>query len=117
MITILIRLSVLAFLVLNSFYIMTIDAKVSQVAKALDITLKNNDITSYLRSLSTSMEKKLEHERAILQKALEQKGIDERNEILNQESSELNDKVRSKIVSQITESPGSYKNYFQNHVA
>ena len=63
------------------------------------------------------MEKKIEHERATLQKALEQKGIDERNEILNQESSELNDKVRSKIVSQITESPGSYKNYFQNHVA
>ena len=107
MITTLIRLSVLAFLIVNSFYIMTLDAKISQVAKALDITLKNNDITSYLRSLSTSMERKIEHERATLQKALEQKGIDERNEIFNQKSSELKDKVRSKIVSQITEGPGS----------
>jgi predicted Holliday junction resolvase-like endonuclease len=107
MITILIRLSVLAFLIVNSFYIMTLDTKISQVAKALDITLKNNDITSYLRSLSTSMERKIEHERATLQKALEQKGIDERNEILNQKSSELKDRVRSKIISQITEGPGS----------
>jgi predicted Holliday junction resolvase-like endonuclease len=107
MITILIRLSVLAFLIVNSFYIMTLDTKISQVAKALDITLKNNDITSYLRSLSTSMERKIEHERATLQKALEQKGIDERNEIFNQKSSELKDRVRSKIISQITEGPGS----------
>ena len=107
MITTLIRLSVLAFLIVNSFYIMTLDTKISQVAKALDITLKNNDITSYLRSLSTSMERKIEHERATLQKALEQKGIDERNEIFNQKSSELKDRVRSKIVSQITEGPGS----------
>ena len=107
MITTLIRLSVLAFLIVNSFYIMTLDTKISQVAKALDITLKNNDITSYLRSLSTSMERKIEHERATLQKALEQKGIDERNEIFNQKSSELQDKVRSKIFSQISERPGS----------
>ena len=107
MITTLIRLSVLAFLIVNSFYIMTLDTKISQVAKALDITLKNTDITSYLRSLSTSMERKIEHERATLQKALEQKGIDERNEIFNQKSSELKDRVRSKIVSQITEGPGS----------
>jgi predicted Holliday junction resolvase-like endonuclease len=107
MITTLIRLSVLAFLIVNSFYIMTLDTKISQVAKALDITLKNNDITSYLRSLSTSMERKIEHERATLQKALEQKGIDERNEIFNQKSSELKDRVRSKIISQITEGPGS----------
>ena len=107
MITILIRLSVLAFLIVNSFYIMTLDTKISQVAKALDITLKNPDITSYLRSLSTSMERKIEHERATLQKALEQKGIDERNEIFNQKSSELKDRVRSKIISQITEGPGS----------
>ena len=107
MITTLIRLSVLAFLIVNSFYIMTLDTKISQVAKALDITLKNNDITSYLRGLSTSMGRKIEHERATLQKALEQKGIDERNEILNQKSSELKDKVRSKIISQITESPES----------
>ena len=107
MITTLIRLSVLAFLIVNSFYIMTVDTKISQVAKALDITLKNNDITSYLRSLSTSMERKIEHERATLQKALEQKGIDERNEIFNQKSSELKDRVRSKIISQITEGPGS----------
>ena len=103
----LIRLSVLAFLIVNSFYIMTLDAKISQVAKALNITLKNNDITSYLRSLSTSMERKIEHERATLQKALEQKGIDERNDIFNQKSSELKDRVRSKIISQITEGPGS----------
>ena len=107
MITTLIRLSVLAFLIVNSFYIMTLDAKISQIAKALNITLKNNDITSYLKSLSTSMERKIEHERATLQKALEQKGIDERNEIFNQKSSELKDRVRSKIVSQITEGPGS----------
>ena len=107
MITTLIRLSVLAFLIVNSFYIMTLDTKISQVAKALNITLKNNDITSYLRSLSTSMERKIEHERATLQKALEQKGIDERNEIFNQKSSELKDRVRSKIISQITEGPGS----------
>tara|TARA_B100001057_G_scaffold402620_1_gene414603 strand:- start:114 stop:437 length:324 start_codon:yes stop_codon:yes gene_type:complete len=107
MITTLIRLSVLAFLIVNSFYIMTLDTKISQVAKALDITLKNNDITSYLRSLSTSMERKIEHERATLQKALEQKGIDERNEIFNQKSSELKDRVRSKIISQITEGSGS----------
>ena len=107
MITTLIRLSVLAFLIVNSFYIMTLDTKISQVAKALDITLKNNDITSYLRSLSISMERKIEHERATLQKALEQKGIDERNEIFNQKSSELKDRVRSKIISQITEGPGS----------
>ena len=107
MITTLIRLSVLAFLIVNSFYIMTLDTKISQVAKALDITLKNNDITSYLRSLSSSMERKIEHERATLQKALEQKGIDERNEIFNQKSSELKDRVRSKIISQITEGPGS----------
>ena len=107
MITTLIRLSVLAFLIVNSFYIMTLDTKISQVAKALDITLKNNDITSYLRSLSTSMERKIEHERATLQKALEQKGIDERNEIFNQKSSELKDRVRSKIISQITEGRGS----------
>jgi len=107
MITTLIRLSVLAFLIVNSFYIMTLDTKISQVAKALDITLKNNDITSYLRSLSTSMERKIEHERATLQKALEQKGIDERNEIFNQKSSELKDRVRSKIISQITEGPES----------
>ena len=76
MITTLIRLSVLAFLIVNSFYIMTLDTKISLVAKALDITLENNDITSYLRSLSTSMERKIEHERATLQKALEQKGIE-----------------------------------------
>ena len=107
MITTLIRLSVLAFLIVNSFYIMTLDTKISQVAKALDITLKNNDITSYLRSLSTSMERKIEHERATLQKALEQKGIDERNEIFNKKSSEVKDRVRSKIISQITEDPGS----------
>ena len=107
MITTLIRLSVLAFLIVNSFYIMTLDTKISQIAKALDITLKNNDITSYLRSLSTSMERKIEHERATLQKALEQKGIDERNEIFNQKSSELKDRVRSKIISQITEGPES----------
>ena len=107
MITTLIRLSVLAFLIVNSFYIMTLDTKISQVAKALNITLKNNDITSYLRSLSTSMERKIEHERATLQKALEQKGIDERNDIFNQKSSELKDRVRSKIISQITEDPGS----------
>ena len=107
MITTLIRLSVLAFLIVNSFYIMTLDTKISQVAKALDITLKNNDITSYLKSLSTSMERKIEHERATLQKALEQKGIDERNEIFNQKSSELKDRVRSKIISQITEGPES----------
>ena len=107
MITTLIRLSVLAFLIVNSFYIMTLDTKISQVAQALNITLKNDDITSYLRSLSTSMERKIEHERATLQKALEQKGIDERNEILNQKASELKDKVRSKIVSQIKESSGS----------
>ena len=107
MITTLIRLSVLAFLIVNSFYIMTLDAKISQVAKALNITLKNNDITSYLRSLSTSMERKIEHERATLQKALEQKGIDERNDIFNQKSSELKDRVRSKIISQITEGPES----------
>ena len=107
MITTLIRLSVLAFLIVNSFYIMTLDTKISLVAKALDITLENNDITSYLRSLSTSMERKIEHERATLQKALEQKGIDERNEIFNQKSSELKDRVRSKIISQITEGPGS----------
>lgn len=107
MITTLIRLSVLAFLIVNSFYIMTLDTKISQVAKALDITLKNNDITSYLRSLSISMERKIEHERATLQKALEQKGINERNEIFNQKSSELKDRVRSKIISQITEGPGS----------
>ena len=107
MITTLIRLSVLAFLIVNSFYIRTLDTKISQVAKALDITLKNNDITSYLKSLSTSMERKIEHERATLQKALEQKGIDERNEIFNQKSSELKDRVRSKIISQITEGPGS----------
>jgi predicted Holliday junction resolvase-like endonuclease len=107
MITTLIRLSVLAFLIVNSFYMMTLDTKISQVAKALDITLKNNDITSYLRSLSKSMERKIEHERATLQKALEQKGIDERNEIFNQKSSELKDRVRSKIISQITEGPGS----------
>ena len=106
MITTFIRLSVLAFLIVNSFYIMTLDTKISQVAKALDITLKNNDITSYLRGLSTSMERKIEHERATLQKALEQKGIDERNKILNQKSSELKDRVRSKIISQITEGPG-----------
>jgi predicted Holliday junction resolvase-like endonuclease len=104
MIAILIRFLVLAFLIVNSFYIITLDAKISQVAKALDITLKNDDVSSYLRSLSTSMERKIEHERAILQKALEQKGIDERNEVLNQKSSELKDKVKSKIVSQITES-------------
>ena len=107
MITTLIRLSVLAFLIVNSFYIMTLDTKISQVAKALDITLKNNDITSYLRSLSKSMERKIEHERATLQKALEQKGIDERNEIFNKKSSEVKDRVRSKIISQITEDPGS----------
>ena len=107
MFTTLIRLSVLAFLIVNSFYIMTLDTKISQVAMALGITLKNNDITSYLRSLSTSMERKIEHERATLQKALEQKGIDERNEIFNQKSSELKDRVRSKIISQITEGPGS----------
>ena len=107
MITTLIRLSVLAFLIVNSFYIMTLDTKISQVAKALDITLKNTDITSYLRSLSTSMERKIEHERATLQKALEQKGIDERNEIFNKKSSEVKDRVRSKIISQITEDPGS----------
>ena len=59
MITTLIRLSVLAFLIVNSFYMMTLDTKISQVGKALDITLKNNDITSYLRSLSTSMERKI----------------------------------------------------------
>ena len=53
------------------------------------------------------MERKIEHERATLQKALEQKGIDERNEIFNQKSSELKDRVRSKIISQITEGPGS----------
>ena len=106
MITTLIRLSVLAFLIVNSFYIITLDTKISQVAKALDITLENNDITSYLRSLSTTMERKIEHERATLQKALEQKGIDERNEIFNQKSSELKDRVRSKIISQITEGPG-----------
>ena len=107
MFTTLIRLSVLAFLIVNSFYIMTLDTKISQVAMALGITLKNNDITSYLRSLSTSMERKIEHERATLQKALEQKGIDERNEIFNQKSSELKDRVRSKIISQITEGPES----------
>lgn len=107
MITTLIRLSVLAFLIVNSFYIMTLDAKISQVAKVLNITLKNDDITSYLRSLSISMERKIEHKRATLQKALEQKGIDERNEIFNQKSSELQHKVRSKISSQITEGPGS----------
>ena len=107
MFTTLIRLSVLAFLIVNSFYIMTLDTKISQVAMALGIALKNNDITSYLRSLSTSMERKIEHERATLQKALEQKGIDERNEIFNQKSSELKDRVRSKIISQITEGPGS----------
>ena len=107
MITTLIRLSVLAFLIVNSFYMMTLDTKISQVAKALDITLKNNDITSYLRSLSKSMERKIEHERATLQKALEQKGIDERNEIFNQKSSELKDRVRSKIISRITDGPGS----------
>ena len=70
MIAILIRFLVLAFLIVNSFYIITLDAKISQVAKALDITLKNDDVSSYLRSLSTSMERKIEHERAILQKAL-----------------------------------------------
>ena len=82
---------------------MTLDAKITQVAKELGVTLKKDDLTSYLRNLSTSMGRRIEHERATLQKALEQKGIDERNEVFNQKSSEVQDKVRSEIISHITE--------------
>ena len=77
-----IRFFLLVGLLINTYYLINLDHKISDMSSKLNINVHNIDMLTFLKQVGSDVEEQLENQRDRVRKSLENKGIEERNRVL-----------------------------------
>ena len=69
-------------LLINTYYLINLDHKISDMSSKLNINVHNIDMLTFLKQVGSDVEEQLENQRDRVRKSLENKGIEERNRVL-----------------------------------
>ena len=84
------RLILLFALLLNTYYMVVLDQKITNFGHKLNINVHDVNVLDSFKKLANDLDKQIENQRDRFRESLVQKGIDERNSVLIRSSGELN---------------------------
>ena len=84
------RLILLFALLLNTYYMVVLDQKITNFGHKLNINVHDVNVLDSFKKLANDLDKQIENQRDRFRESLVQKGIDERNSVLIKSSGELN---------------------------
>ena len=84
------RLILLFALLLNTYYMVVLDQKITNFGHKLNINVHDVNVLDSFKKLANDLDKQIENQRDKFRESLVQKGIDERNSVLIKSSGELN---------------------------
>ena len=84
------RLILLFALLLNTYYMVVLDQKITNFGHKLNINVHDVNVLDSFKKLANDLDKQIENQRDKFRESLVQKGIDERNSVLIRSSGELN---------------------------
>ena len=83
------RLILLFALLLNTYYMVVLDQKITNFGHKLNINVHDVNVLDSFKKLANDLDKQIENQRDKFRESLVQKGIDERNSVLMKSSGEL----------------------------
>ena len=83
------RLILLFALLLNTYYMVVLDQKITNFGHKLNINVHDVNVLDSFKKLANDLDKQIENQRDRFRESLVQKGIDERNSVLIKSSGEL----------------------------
>ena len=83
------RLILLFALLLNTYYMVVLDQKITNFGHKLNINVHDVNVLDSFKKLANDLDKQIENQRDKFRESLVQKGIDERNSVLIKSSGEL----------------------------
>ena len=84
------RFIILFALLLNTYYMLVLDQKITNFGHKLNINVHDVNVLDSFKKLANDLDKQIENQRDRFRESLVQKGIDERNSVLIKSSGELN---------------------------
>ena len=83
------RLILLFALLLNTYYMVVLDQKITNFGHKLNINVHDVNVLDSFKKLANDLDKQIENQRDKFRESLVQKGIDERNSVLIKSSGEF----------------------------
>ena len=84
------RFIILFALLLNTYYMLVLDQKITNFGHKLNINVHDVNVLDSFKKIANDLDEQIENQRDKIRESLVKKGIDERNSVLIKSSGELN---------------------------
>ena len=84
------RFITLFALLLNTYYMLVLDQKITNFGHKLNINVHDVNVLDSFKKLANDLDEQIENQRDKIRESLVKKGIDERNSVLIKSNGELN---------------------------
>ena len=87
------RLILLFALLLNTYYMVVLDQKITNFGHKLNINVHDVNVLDSFKKIANDLDEQIENQRDKIRESLVKKGIDERNSVLIKSNGELTKKL------------------------
>ena len=84
------RFIILFALLLNTYYMLVLDQKITNFGHKLNINVHDVNVLDSFKKIANDLDEQIENQRDNFRESLVKKGIDERNSVLIKSNGELN---------------------------
>ena len=84
------RFIILFALLLNTYYMLVLDQKITNFGHKLNVNVHDVNVLDSFKKIANDLDEQIENQRDKFRESLVKKGIDERNSVLTKSNGELN---------------------------
>ena len=84
------RFIILLALLLNTYYMLVLDQKITNFGHKLNVNVHDVNVLDSFKKIANDLDEQIENQRDEFRESLVKKGIDERNSVLTKSNGELN---------------------------
>jgi len=84
------RFIILLALLLNTYYMLVLDQKITNFGHKLNVNVHDVNVLDSFKKIANDLDEQIENQRDKFRESLVKKGIDERNSVLTKSNGELN---------------------------
>ena len=83
------RLILLFALLCNTYYLVILNEKITNLGQLLNVNVHDGSIMDFIKKIANDMDEHIENQRNKVRESLVKKGIDERNSVLTKSNGEF----------------------------
>ena len=84
------RFIILFALLLNTYYMLVLDQKITNFGHKLNVNVHDVNVLDSFKKIANDLDEQIENQRDKIRESLVKKGVDERNSVLIKSNGELN---------------------------